>query len=78
MVAQNMICTCGNIICLRHSLTLSAAIVIKIPVTLHTICQRRLDPIHIVTNNVKWVKTSWTDGMYASYIDINIGKMTRI
>ena len=25
-----------------------------------TVCPRSLDPIYVVTSNIKWVKTSWT------------------
>ena len=28
---------------------------------MHTICPRSIDPFYIVTNYIKWVKTSWTD-----------------
>ena len=32
--------------------------------SLHSICPRSLGPFHIVTYYRKWVKTSWTYGMF--------------
>ena len=28
----------------------------------YTLCPRSLDPVHLVTYNIKWIRTSWTDG----------------
>ena len=33
-----------------------------------TVCPRSSDPFYVVFNYIKWVTTSWTDGMY--YINI--------
>ena len=32
-----------------------------------TICPRSSDPFYIVTFNIKWVTTSWTDGLHTMY-----------
>ena len=29
--------------------------------TVHTICPRSLDPIHIISLNMNWCNTSWAD-----------------
>ena len=31
--------------------------------SLHTVCPRSSDPFYIVTYYIKWVTTSWTDGI---------------
>ena len=40
----------------------------------HIKCPRSLDPFHIITYNIKWVKTSWTHSIYEKHISsMNIG-----
>ena len=37
----------------------------------YTHCPKSLDPVYIVTYYIKWVTTSWTDGMLSSHTEIN-------
>ena len=40
---------------------------------INTVCPRSLDPIHIVTYNIKWVKTSWTVPEKIQFLHIESG-----
>ena len=36
--------------------------------TFCTVCPRRSDPFYVVAYNIKWVTTSWTDGIYKHWM----------
>ena len=40
-----------------------------------TVCQRSSDPLYIVTYYIKWVTTSWTDGIF--YIPSAVEQMEK-
>ena len=38
---------------------------------LSTVCPRSSDPFFIVTYSIKWVTTSWTDGIYIEMVSVH-------